>query len=393
MAGKIRTREKCPQCGKAFKLIEETDIYCPSCNTRPKTFFIFLYWKGDKFRISRDRDGQMLDSHRRAHRLLENIRADIDTHKFNPRNYLTSELAKLRGSHLLSRWITNKEHSGVSGWHLYKLNQYMQKYFQPFFGHRDMRDILRHDIDEFLNWLPSHLSLKTKKNIMGALRNFTRWLYQVEILNRTIPFPDIKPDEPVIKWTTKEMQLKYLQSIPEEHRPIFSFLLNHPVRVGEACALQRKHFDLHNMVVEISQAVGFKYEIKARKNRRPYFLPVSSRFDVSILKNKLPDAYVFTHSGKLYNYNVLGSIWRTSLKKADLPYLNLYNASRHSIASQAVNSGVSLDRISKALGHSSIEMTKKYASMNVELLRDIVEGEQGIGAQMVQMEPKNHLKS
>jgi integrase len=182
------------------------------------------------------------------------------------------------------------------------------------------------------------------------------------------------------------MQLKYLQSIPEEHRPIFSFLLNHPVRVGEACALQRKHVDLNNMVVEISRAVGFKYEIKARKNRRPYFLPLSSRFDVSVPKNKLPDAYVFTHGGKLYNYNVLGSTWRRSLKKADLPYLNLYKASRHGIASQAVNSGVSLDRISKALGHSSIEITKKYASMNVELLRDIIEGEQGIGAQMVQME-------
>lgn len=87
---------------------------------------------------------------------------------------------------------------------------------------------------------------------------------------------------------------------------------------------------------------------------------------------------MFTHRGKIYNSNILGKIWRKALSGKGLPYINLYNATRHSIASQAVNSGISLDRISKALGHCTMEMTKKYASMNVELLRDVVDGTNAI---------------
>jgi hypothetical protein len=63
-----------------------------------------------------------------------------------------------------------------------------------------------------------------------------------------------------------------------------------------------------------------------------------------------------------------------------VPYINFYNATRHSIASQALNAGVSLDRISAALGHSNLEITRRYASLNVQKLRDVVDGiGQGLG--------------
>jgi hypothetical protein len=87
---------------------------------------------------------------------------------------------------------------------------------------------------------------------------------------------------------------------------------------------------------------------------------------------------MFTHRGKIYNSNILGKIWKKALSGKGLPDINLYNATRHSIASQAVNSGISLDRISKALGHCTGEMLKKYASINVELLRDVVDGAKAI---------------
>jgi hypothetical protein len=53
---------------------------------------------------------------------------------------------------------------------------------------------------------------------------------------------------------------------------------------------------------------------------------------------------------------------------------------------------VGLDRVSKALGHSTLEMTKKYASMNVELLRDVVDGSQSDGAQVVHITNKKNDK-
>ena len=91
MKGKVRTREKCPQCGGEFKVIEEMDILCPKCQTRPKTFYIWLYWSYEgknKHRIARDRNGHILDSYKRAHRLLESIRKDIDDQTFSITDYL-----------------------------------------------------------------------------------------------------------------------------------------------------------------------------------------------------------------------------------------------------------------------------------------------------------------
>ena len=387
MAGKIRTREKCPVCNKPFIIKEEEYIHCPDCNTRPKTLYIFLYWQG-KHRISRDLNGYILDSYRRAHRLLENIRKDIDDGIFNVSNYLPKEIEQFKGRKMLPKWEQSKKDQGLSGWHIRKVTEYTKNYFTPYLKDLDTRRIAKYHIEDFLSKLSQTLSLKTKKNIMDMLRNFCRWLYQREILPKVPVFPIISPPEPSIKFITKEAQLKHLALIPEAHRPIFAFLMYHPVRPGEACALQVKHFDTLNAVVEISQAVGYKHEIKSRKNRKPYYLPISRYFDLSILKDKLPEAYVFTHKGKIYNSRYLGDIWRSALSNSKLPYINLYNATRHSIASQAVNSGIGLERISKALGHSTLEMTKKYASMNVALLRDIIDGSQVDGAQLVHISKK-----
>jgi site-specific recombinase XerC len=49
--------------------------------------------------------------------------------------------------------------------------------------------------------------------------------------------------------------------------------------------------------------------------------------------------------------------------------LRLYDATRHSIASQLGNSGVSLLTISEMLGHASLETTKKYTHLDVHGLR------------------------
>ena len=388
MAGKIRSRQKCcPTCKNPFEIKEEEDIRCPECNTRPKSFYIFLYWNG-KHRIARDLDGYVLDSYKRTHRLLEKIRKDIDDGIFNITNYLPKEIEQFKGSKMFPKWEMAKKDQGLSGWHLRKVSEYTKNYYMPFFQDIDTRRIAKYHIEDFLSKLSKKLSLKTKKNIMDMLRNFCRWLYQREILARVPVFPVITPAEPTIKFITKEAQLKYLALIPEEHKPIFTFLMYHPVRPGEACALQVKHFDTSNAVIEICQAVGYRNEIKSRKNRKPYYLPISRFFGIGILKDKLPDAYVFTNKGKIYNSNTLGDIWREAIKNSEMPHINLYNATRHSIASQAVNSGIGLDRISKALGHCTLEMTKKYASMNVELLRDITDGSQADGAQVVHIAEK-----
>jgi integrase len=126
-------------------------------------------------------------------------------------------------------------------------------------------------------------------------------------------------------------------------------------------------------MVQISRAFSLKEE-RSRKNKKPYYLPLSATFDRNVLNGKLPEAFVFLNAiGKPYTSSGLRKIWQRACDKAEVPYINFYNATRHSIASQAINAGVSLDRISAALGHSSLEMTRRYASLNVQKLLDVVD--------------------
>ena len=49
--------------------------------------------------------------------------------------------------------------------------------------------------------------------------------------------------------------------------------------------------------------------------------------------------------------------------------ISLYNATRHSIASSIRSLGADLATISEALGDSTVEMTKRYASVDIQRLR------------------------
>jgi integrase len=49
--------------------------------------------------------------------------------------------------------------------------------------------------------------------------------------------------------------------------------------------------------------------------------------------------------------------------------MRLYDATRHSFASNLVNSDSTLFKVSKLMGHSTMKMTEKYAHPDIESLK------------------------
>ncbi len=374
MTGRVRTREKCGKCGGAFKIVEEIDILCPVCLTKPEKFYVKLYWQGVKHRFTRDRQGHKLDSYRRAHRLLENIRTAIDSKTFSPSDYNPKEIEQFKGRRLLEKWIEGKESQDKAPTHLKSVRGMINNYFLPAFGDMDVSEIRTHHIDDFLDNLPKSLSPKTRKNILIMLKNFCSWLFKRDQLLRLPAFPMIDVSEKPIKWISKEHQLKVLSFIHPHHRPIFEFLFYHPVRISEARALKVKDFNFEAGTVYICRAWSGEV-LRSRKNKKPYYLPVSRHFSDAILKDKLPEAFAFTNKiGEHYKLRKLSDIWHRARRAAGIPELSLYNATRHSIASQARSAGVELSLIGAALGHSSLASTQRYASLDVLRLCEIVDG-------------------
>jgi site-specific recombinase XerD len=107
----------------------------------------------------------------------------------------------------------------------------------------------------------------------------------------------------------------------------------------------------------------------------------------SILRNP-PNVYLFINpnSEKPYLTDTLQRLWKDVCKKVKVD-IELYQATRHSVASMAASSGVSIAIIKEVLGHTDIRTTQKYSHV------DVLSQSQVFAAQDVNLKPyefQNH---
>lgn len=368
MRGKIRSKEMyCPKCNQKFKTVEYVAIFCPDCRTRPRSFYVFVYWQKRDWKLYRDLTGRLLRSYEDARDLLREVSQKIEAGTIVMEHYFPKISDEYRCRSLLKRWRATKTHLAPTT--LREMDRYVNKYFEPFFGPRLAVHLKTADVEDFYLSLPGHLSLKTKRNVMICLKTFFNWLSRRETLGRIPVFPSIDVPEVPIHVISRETMARAIEALDAHHRPIFRFMMLHPVRTGEARALKVKDFDLNAFTVHIERAFSLK-ELRSRKNKRDYYLPIHRAFDISILRGKLPEAWVFTNkTGQPYSSEGLRKLWHRARVKVGIPEIKLYNATRHSFATAALSDGHSLEIISKALGHADRKSVEKYAKHSVELLR------------------------
>lgn len=186
--------------------------------------------------------------------------------------------------------------------------------------------------------------------------------------------------------------------------PYYSFLMLHGCRPSEARALRCKDINLDNQSITISSTFSRRVYRAKRKGRRSKSVTIPLHLEMfnyitGLVKNNLPEAYVFTNrQGRHYSENALRRIWGSVRIKAKLDKsIRLYDVTRHSFASNLVNSGTSLFKVSKLLGHSSTKMTEKYAHTDVENLRvDIkklsLNSEQTVNNKIIDIKISNNIR-
>jgi integrase len=378
--GTIRTKQTCPVCDKKFVHIPKLGFICPEHKTQPTRFFVDLNYHGKRLKIYSHKSGRVLDSYGVAQETLNHIRHEIRNHTFDPSKYMKADLEKFYFKNVAQSWIDEKLKDVEQGMMAYsyvkELIAYNNKYFTPFFGTKDIREIRRYDIDEFKASLPEHLLPKTIKNIFVSLKNFFNTALKKESIERVPSFPTIQvPEYAEWKWIDAEMQIKILDALPESDRPIFAFLFLHGCRPGEARALKIKDIDLKSKTLRIRRTFSLNQLRETTKQKRQNIIPIHAEFLPYIeeeVKTSFPDSFLFMNrrTGSFYNDETLRKIWHKALKKTGLEHsgLRLYDASRHSFASQLVNANVPFNIISKLLGHSSLKMTQRYAHESIDTM-------------------------
>jgi integrase len=283
---------------------------------------------------------------------------------------------------MIAKWQNEKEHKEevgeLSNGTIRDYKGYVKNYFN-FFNGMDVREISLEQLSEFKDTL-SGVSIKTRKNIMNALRNFYFWLKERGAIRELPVFPKISGDDSktrrAIDWGLQDEALK---RIPEKHRDVIEFLMETGLRPGEVCALLCEHIDLRTGLMRIERTFSSNKLRETTKQKRKREIPINNRAYERANKHcvgKLPKQYLFVNPNTNRNY-LPDTLWRIWNQNSGLDDVCLYEATRHSYGSQLIeNNDVMM--VKELMGHSSVKTTEKYLHMRVAKLRDAVNSRKSV---------------
>ncbi|MGD0281407.1 MAG: site-specific integrase [Dissulfurispiraceae bacterium] len=375
-----RHNSVCEHCNQATEYAENIDnktFVCIRCGKPPSRFCVDVHFgseektddagnkkrKARRYRIYSDKAGAALDTYERAFKLLARISEEINDRTFNASKYVASEFSEYMFPYLYDKYTTEKEQGGMIT--VYKLKQFKQDYYLPYFENTDVREIRTRNIHDFQLQLPG-LSQKTKSHIMAVLKTFMRWLLMREDIERLPVFNKISLDRKIPVWVSLEKQDKMIEAIPIDDRDIFLFLGMHGTRPAEARALQVQDINFSENYIYVRRTFSGSSRNVLRDTTKTGIerqIPIHPAFFDrlrELCKGKLPGAFVFVQkNGRCYSNTTYQKLWQEAQRKTGIK-ANSYQALRHSFATLRVGQA-GIHAVSKILGHTDIRTTMKYA--------------------------------
>ena len=330
---------------------------------KAQRYFISVYWEGKRHRIFKHPvTGEPFHAKKSAEKILSRIRSEIDYGEFYPKSYYPD--SPLSISEYAKEWLecinvkpaTAKDYSNS-----------VRNFITPYFENKDIRRIRYNDIVKFHKWIKR--SDKGKYNVVSCLKTILRYAWRNEDITKVPPFPKLSYQLPEIEYLTFEQQNSVLEKIPARDRPIFYLMQEYGVRPGEASALCRDCVTDLEIIIKRSLH-GFSLE-ETTKTGQPRRYAITD-FMHSVLETmpKSINKYVFHRSdGKPYHNRTLNRIWREACSKVGVK-IKMYNAFRHSLGCQLLDQGEDLDLVREQLGHTKMEMTRRYAKRSNSKLSD-----------------------
>jgi len=285
-------------------------------------------------------------------KLIDEVKGNQNT-KNRTLNELFSEYQLLRGKTLSENWV----YGGKLTWN---------KYVRDKIGFMYPEQVKAQDIQNIINAiLESGKAVSTAKQIKDYVGGLFKHLPMLGVkgvnnLNLELTIP--KFDNTRTLNITMEKAQELINAIFEyediKYRTMFIWLL-HGRRKGEVSKIKWEHLrdDEYDVIAEnskISKTLTFPMTDILKKALDEY-----GRKKSGLIFGAKMDA------NKIINKSILDSHWKKIKKQVALDDIHIHDL-RHLIGFVSVNSGVSMENIARALGHSSIAVTKRYSNMKVE---------------------------
>src|SRR5208283_4927267 len=255
---------------------------------------------------------------------------------------------------------------------------YMTKHLKTFFEGKTLDQISPDSILLYKNKrLAEGAAQNTVLNELGMLRNALNLAQNVWKWIKENPFLGLKlglKANEIDRWLTKEEEEKLLKAADGKLNGQLPDIILLDLHTGlsqeEILNLKWSQIDLFRKTL---RTVRKKTKRKARPART---VPLNDTV-VACLKRFAKDQSMSGHvfvaqDGSPIRANRLKKAFRRAVKAAKIDHCRFHDL-RHTFATRLVQNGVDLYKVSKLMGHSSIESTHRYAHHCPESLRGGVE--------------------
>lgn len=254
---------------------------------------------------------------------------------------------------------------------------YVIKQLKPFFTGRELGTLKRSDIRAYIDKRKADgmaaATINREIGVLSAAINYACREWDWNIPNNAAGMLQKKPEGRVRSLALAESRLLIQKAENYPKSPLLAYFirlaLNTGCRKGELLGLEWRRVDLKENL--------FILEGSNTKNGKRRSIPINSEARLALLdlaryraEHCPASPWVFVHA----NGDRLQSVdkaYRSLVKQVGIENFRIHDL-RHTCASWLVSAGVQLPAVRDLLGHSSIQMTERYAHLSPENVRAAV---------------------
>ena len=204
------------------------------------------------------------------------------------------------------------------------------------------------------------ISMNTIKGNSYVYSGFYGWLRKEGLIEKdpTSNIGQIKaPVEKEIPFSQEEIQLIKEAAEDDQQMAIIHFLLSTGCRISEMCAVNRADIDFKNLKLSVFG--------KGSKTRTVYIDDVTAMMLRRHLATRqdIDPALFYSRNGNRYTPGGVRAMLKRIEERSHVPNVHPHRF-RHTLATNLIDRGMSIQEVAAILGHSKLDTTMTYVCVN-----------------------------